>query len=167
MPKSVSMPLQTSRNPLVLGPRPVKTVEDRWKPLSCRSSSPIKKIRVGSRSMGILMLKKMRSCKNFGGPVKLGFFMWLPVLWSCKGPKVFPMSALTEFRLHYIRVSDPRSSEAMAILVACSSDNVNRRLWTCTLHNLGRPHPRKSLHVGSSSDSHIQDKNFGHGLGSV
>ena len=42
--------------------------------------------------MGILMLKKIRSCKNFGGPVKLGFSMWLPVLRSGKGPKVFPMS---------------------------------------------------------------------------
>ena len=36
--------------------------------------------------------KKMRSCKSFGGPVKLGFSMWSPVLRSCKGPKVFPMS---------------------------------------------------------------------------
>ena len=30
-------------------------------------------------------------------------------------------------------------------LVACSSDHVNRRLWACALHNLGRP--RKSVSV--------------------
>ena len=66
--------------------------------------------------MGILMLKKIRSCKrcdmdffepmhrnkpnityllackSFGGLVKLGFFMWLPVLQSGKAPKLFPMS---------------------------------------------------------------------------
>ena len=29
----------------------------------------------------------IRSCKSFGGPVKLGFSMWLPVLRSGKGPK--------------------------------------------------------------------------------
>ena len=34
----------------------------------------------------------MRSCKSFEGPVKLGFSMWLPVLRSGKGLKVFPMS---------------------------------------------------------------------------
>ena len=43
----------------------------------------IKKNPVGSPSMGILMLKKIRSCKNFGGPIKLGFSMWLRVLRSC------------------------------------------------------------------------------------
>ena len=52
-----------------------------------------KKIPVASPSMGILMLKKIRSCKNFGGPVKLGFSMWLLVLQSSKGPIVFPVSA--------------------------------------------------------------------------
>ena len=51
-----------------------------------------KKNPVGSPSMGTLMLKKMRSCKSFWGPVKLGFSMWLSVLCSGKGPKVFPMS---------------------------------------------------------------------------
>ena len=54
-----------------------------------------KKISVGSPSMGILMLKKVRSCKIYGGPVKLGISMSLPVLQSGKGPKVFPMSAFT------------------------------------------------------------------------
>ena len=34
---------QTSRNPPVLGPRPVKTVEDRWKPLLWRSCCQVKK----------------------------------------------------------------------------------------------------------------------------
>ena len=53
---------QTSGNPPVLGPRPVKTVEDQWKPLLCRSSCPVKKNPVGSPSMGTVMLKKMRSC---------------------------------------------------------------------------------------------------------
>ena len=38
------------------------------------------------------MLKKKMSCKSFGGPVKLGFSMWSPVLWSDKGPQFFPMS---------------------------------------------------------------------------
>ena len=42
--------LQTSGNPPVLGPRPVKTVEDRWKPLLCRSSCQVKKNPVGSPS---------------------------------------------------------------------------------------------------------------------
>ena len=41
---------QTLGNPPVLGPRPVKTVEDRWKPLSCRSSCPVIKIPTGSPS---------------------------------------------------------------------------------------------------------------------
>ena len=52
-----------------------------------------KNIAVGSPSMEILnlMQKKLRSCKNFWGPVKLGFSIWLPVLWSGKGPKVFPI----------------------------------------------------------------------------
>ena len=35
--------IQTSENPPVLGPWPVKTVEDQWNPLLCRSSCPIKK----------------------------------------------------------------------------------------------------------------------------
>ena len=46
-------------------------------------------------SMGVLILKNyIRSCKSFGGPVKLGFSMWWPVLRSSKGPKVFSMSAI-------------------------------------------------------------------------
>ena len=54
-----------------------------------------RKIAVGSPYTGILMLKKIRSCKSFGGPVKLGFYMWLPVLQSC--PKVQKFSGcLTE-----------------------------------------------------------------------
>ena len=36
--------IQTSGNPPVLGPRPVKTVEDRWKPLLCRSFCLVKKL---------------------------------------------------------------------------------------------------------------------------
>ena len=56
-----------------------------------------KKIAVGSPSMGIIMLKKIRSCKNYGGPVKLRISMWLPVLQSSKGPKVFPMSENQRF----------------------------------------------------------------------
>ena len=39
--------------------------------------------------------KKIRSCKSFGGPVKLGFSICLPVLRSGKSLKVFPMSATT------------------------------------------------------------------------
>ena len=38
--------------------------------------------------------KKIGPIKSFGGPVKLGFSMWLLVLRSGKGPKVFPMSAM-------------------------------------------------------------------------
>ena len=34
---------ETSGNPPVLGPRPVKTVEDQWKPLLCWSSCPVRK----------------------------------------------------------------------------------------------------------------------------
>ena len=44
--------------------------------------------------MGILMLKKLGPVKIYGGPVKLGISMWLPVLRSGKGPKFFPMSEL-------------------------------------------------------------------------
>ena len=47
--------------------------------------------------MEILCWKNyIRSCKSFGGPAKLGFSMWLPVLRSGKGPKVFPMSVLAQ-----------------------------------------------------------------------
>ena len=66
------------------------------------------KIPVGSPSMGIIMLKKIRSCKNFGGPVKLGFSMWLPVLRSSKGPKVFPMSETVSQRLAKLTSDHPR-----------------------------------------------------------
>ena len=48
---------QTLGNPRVLGPRPMKTEEDQWKPSLCRSSCPVKKNPVGSPSMGTLMLK--------------------------------------------------------------------------------------------------------------
>ena len=54
-----------------------------------------KKFLKGAPLWGLLCWKNyIRSCKSFGGPVKLGFSMWLPlpVLWSGKGPKVFPMS---------------------------------------------------------------------------
>ena len=40
--RSENIMIQTLGNPPVLGPRPVKTVEDPWKPLLCRSSSPVK-----------------------------------------------------------------------------------------------------------------------------
>ena len=36
----------------------------------------------------------IRSCKSFGGPVKLGFSIRLPFLRSGKGPKVFLISGL-------------------------------------------------------------------------
>ena len=55
--------------------------------LSCKKNP------AGSPSMGSLKFKKIRSCKSFGGPVKLGFSTWLPVLRSSKDPKVFPLSA--------------------------------------------------------------------------
>ena len=100
--------IQTSGNPLVLGPWPVKTVEDPWKPLLCRSSCPVKN---SSREplyvdWGLLCGKNyIRSCKSFGGPVKLGFSMWLLVLRSSKSPKVFPMSVI------YLHIeSAPRKS---------------------------------------------------------
>ena len=60
---------------------PVKTSEDQWN--DCLAGPPVQ-----------WNLKSFRGvCKSFGGPVKLGFSMWLPVLRSGKGPKVFPMSA--------------------------------------------------------------------------
>ena len=69
--------------------------EDRWKPLLCQSSCPVKNSCREPSPMGILMLKNyIRSCKSFGGPVKLGFSMWWLVLRSGKGPNVFPMSAV-------------------------------------------------------------------------
>ena len=56
--KRVPSPNQTSGNPPVLGPWPMKTVEDLWKPLLCRSSCPVKNSS-RSPSMGTLMLKKL------------------------------------------------------------------------------------------------------------
>ena len=90
---------QTLGNSPVLGPRPVKTAEDCWKPLLCRSSCPVKKNLLGAPLWGLLFWKKMRSCKSVGGPVKLVFSKWLPVLQSGKGPKVFPMSAHTRINI--------------------------------------------------------------------
>ena len=63
---------QTLGYPLVLSHRLVKRAEDRWKPFLCQL---LYGDSVGSSSMGILILKKNRSCKSFGGPVKLGFSM--------------------------------------------------------------------------------------------
>ena len=77
-----------SRNRKTTGPRS-STCKNSGKPLLFRSN---RKIALGSPSTGILMLKKNRSCKSFGGPVKLGFYMWLSVSQSGKGPKVFRMS---------------------------------------------------------------------------
>ena len=70
----------------------MKTGEDQWKPSLCWSSCLVKKS-LRDPSSGTLMLKKIRSCKSFGGPVKLGFSMWFtgpPV--RSKGPrsKSFP-----------------------------------------------------------------------------
>ena len=54
-----------------------------------------KKSLLGAPLWGLLCWKNyIRSCKSFGGAVKLGFSMWLPVLLSGKGPKVFPMSGV-------------------------------------------------------------------------
>ena len=48
-------------------------------------------------------------------------------------------------------------SEAMAILVACSNDHMNRRLWAWALHNLGRLRPRKLLQVVTRQKSQETD----------
>ena len=64
---------------------------------------------------------------------------------------------LTEFCLHYIRGSDPRLSEAMAILIACSSNHVHRRLSACALHNLRRTGTSASEEIATCSDE------LGHG----
>ena len=103
---------------------------------------------------------------------------------------------LTEFFLHYISGLYPRSYEAMAILVACGGDHVNRRLSACASasEEIGtqRAHDvmitlslRQNdvafaiimhhviascvrwVHVTTSSDTNVWDKNLGHGLGSV
>ena len=64
----------------------------------------------------------------------------------------------TELCLHYIRGSDPRSSEAMAILEACSSDHAHGHLWACALHDLGRPRPRNSLRARTrTSETKVSD----------
>ena len=87
---SASMVLaQTSGNQPVLGPRPVKTVEDQWKPscpLKYSYREPL------DQDSNVEKKKKIGPVKSFGGRVNLGFSMWLPVLRSGKGPKVFPMS---------------------------------------------------------------------------
>ena len=79
--------IQTSGNPPVLGLRPLKTVEDWWKPLLCQSSCPVKNSCREPLYGDSIMSKKIRSCKRLGGPVKLGFSMWLLVLQSGKSPK--------------------------------------------------------------------------------
>ena len=53
-----------------------------------------------------IMLKKIWSCKSFGGPVKLRFSIWLPVLRSGRVPKVFPMSASNIYKNLSSRVSE-------------------------------------------------------------
>ena len=55
----------------------------------------------------------------------------------------------------------------LVLMVACSSDHVNRRLWACALHELRRPCPRKLLHVATSSNTDVRGKSLGHRLGSV
>ena len=50
---------QTSQNPPVLGPSPVKTAEDQWKPLLWWSDCPVKIfLPFYAESMGNLMTKK-------------------------------------------------------------------------------------------------------------
>ena len=49
--------------------------------------------------------KKIGSIKSFGRPIKLGFSMWLPVLRSGKGPKVFPMSVTDTYMCHAVSMS--------------------------------------------------------------
>ena len=53
----------------------LESASDIGKPLWCWSGN---KPPVGSPSMGTLMMKTIRSCKSFGGQVKLGFSMWIP-----------------------------------------------------------------------------------------
>ena len=74
--------MQTSRKPTVLSPQPVKQAEVRWKLLLWRSCCPIKKNPCGEPLYRESNVKKMRSCKTVGGPVKPGFFTFLPVLRS-------------------------------------------------------------------------------------
>ena len=64
-------------------------------------------------------------------------------------PSLCP-SPWRSFCLHYIRGSDPRSSEA--ILVACSSDHRNRRLWACALQNLRQTRTSASEEIATCSD---------------
>ena len=100
---------QTSGNPPVLGPRPVKIVEDRWKTLLCLSSCLVK-IPVGK-----CWKIYIRSCKSFGRPVKLGFSIWLPVLRYGKGPKVFLISVL--YGYWCLAPCVTRSSTIMAMIL--------------------------------------------------
>ena len=59
---------------------------------------------------------------------------------------------LTKFCLHYFWGLDPRSSEDMAILVACSGDHVNRQLWACTFHNLRQTRTSTSQEIATFSE---------------
>ena len=75
-------------------------------------------------------------------------------------PRIKPSNAENVsiwWRHHGIRSSDPRLSEAMAILVACSSDHVHRRLWACALHNLGRTRTSAPEEIATCNDE------LGHG----
>ena len=67
-----------------------------------------KKFLQGAPLWGLLCWKNyIRSCKSFGGPVKLGFSMWLPVLRSGKGRKVFPMSVKATWQPRAVASSLP------------------------------------------------------------
>ena len=80
------------------------------------------------------MLKKMRYCKSFGGPVKLGFSMWLPVLRSSKGPKVFPMSVHIPVTVHvcYASAFRCRRHYVFGLSVRPSVRNLKYPLLTST-----------------------------------
>ena len=51
--------------------------------------------------------------------------------------------------------------------VATTRKGIFEHAHCTTSDDLGRPRPRNSLHVATSSDSDVRDKSLGHGLGSV
>ena len=74
--------LQTSGNPPVLGPWPVKTGEDQWKPLLCQSSCLAKKIPVGNPSMGTLMLTRAVLNTEIPSATEISIWHNMVLLWN-------------------------------------------------------------------------------------
>ena len=64
---------------------------------------------------------------------------------------------LTELCLHYIQGSDLRSSEVTPILVETMWTGGFEHAYCSTSDDFGRPRPKKSPHIVTSSDMDVRD----------